>query len=124
MSTKQFVRPKCLSTKGVYTRKACNPNSNNSNNSNNNVSGSSLKANRRSSKNKGHMRILRKSMKQYNKIKNGQNFQIGDKVYYTPEGYNNVPINTRPHNIGTVIGMNSNYIHFKPNYWNKSGSRK
>ena len=73
----------------------------------------------RKSRKNGYMRILRKSMKQYNKAKNGQNFQIGDKVYYTPEGYNNVPINTRPHNIGTVVGMNSNYIDYKPNYWDK-----
>ncbi len=70
------------------------------------------------------MRILRRSMKQYNRAKNGQNLQIGNRAYYTPEGPNIPNINARPRNIGTVVGMNKNYIHFKPNYWNKNGGTR
>lgn len=77
-----------------------------------------------SSQNQGYTRILRGSMKQYNKAKNGQNFQIGNRAYYTPEGPNVPNISARPRNIGTVVGMNTNYIHFKPNYWNRRGGTR
>jgi len=76
------------------------------------------------SSNQGFMRILRRSMKQYNKAKNGQNFQIGNRAYYTPDGPNIPNINARPRNIGTVVGMNKNYIHFKPNNLNKNGGTR
>ena len=70
-------------------------------------------------------RILREAIRHYPNG-NGHNFQIGDRVYYTPNypirGIPERPINQRPQHIGRVMAMDDYYINMRFNTENNNNN--
>jgi len=48
------------------------------------------------------------------------NFEVGDRVVYNPNLPDLAPNTNRPHNVGTVVGVDDNYVRLKFNSHNEN----